>query len=197
MSGLELKIFIFVVIVFSSIIHEYFHAWSAFALGDKTAKEAGRLTLNPVPHIDLFGTIIIPLTLLLVAGAFIGWAKPVPYNPYNLKNQRWGKTIIALAGPGSNLFIALVIGLLIRFSIFPFLIVPFTFIAYVNIFLALFNLIPVPPLDGSKLLFSIFPRSEGRLAGSSIGLLIALFIGISFLPYLTSWIFLFFTGISA
>ncbi|TSD02005.1 MAG: peptidase M50, partial [Parcubacteria group bacterium Athens0714_24] len=126
-----------------------------------------------------------------------GWAKPVPYNPYNLKNQRWGKTIIALAGPGSNLFIALVIGLLIRFSIFPFLIVPFTFIAYVNIFLALFNLIPVPPLDGSKLLFSIFPKSEGRWAGSNIGLLIALFIGISFLPYLTNWIFLFFTGISA
>jgi Zn-dependent protease len=197
MNQLSSKLFIYVIIIFSAIIHEYFHAWAAYIQGDKTAKEQGRLTLNPIPHIDPLGTIIIPLILLITAGGFIGWAKPVPFNPYNLKNQKWGRTIVALAGPFSNLFIALALGLLIRISIFPLLIIPFSLIAYVNIFLALFNLIPIPPLDGSKLVFDIFPKWENVFKRSSWGIILAIFIGITVLPYLVSWIFFIFTGTPA
>ena len=194
MSGLESKIFIYIVIVFSAIIHEFSHAWAAYIQGDPTAKNEGRLTLNPIPHLDMWGTVIIPLFLLLFVGGFIGWAKPVPFNPYNLKNQKWGRTIVALAGPISNLVIALIFGLLIRFSVFSFLVIPFSFIVYINIFLALFNLIPIPPLDGSKLLFDAFPRLETMFGRSFIGIFIALFIGITFLPYLVQIIFTLFIG---
>jgi len=194
MSGLESKIFIYVVIVFSAIIHEFSHAWAAYISGDPTAKNEGRLTLNPIPHLDMWGTVIIPLFLLFFVNGFIGWAKPVPFNPYNLKNQKWGRTIVALAGPVSNLVIALIFGLLIRFSVFSFLVIPFSFIVYINIFLALFNLIPIPPLDGSKLLFDAFPRLETMFGRSFIGIFIALFIGITFLPYLARLIFLLFTS---
>lgn len=194
MSGLESKIFIYVIIVFSAIIHEFSHAWAAYASGDPTAKNEGRLTLNPIPHLDMLGTVIIPLFLLFFVNGFIGWAKPVPFNPYNLKNQKWGRTIVALAGPFSNFVIALIFGLLIRFSFFPFLLIPFSFIVYINIFLALFNLIPVPPLDGSKLLFDAFPRWEIMFGRSFVGIFIALFVGITFLPYLAKFIFLVFAG---
>ena len=194
MSGLESKIFIYIVIVFSAIIHEFSHAWAAYISGDSTAKNEGRLTLNPIPHLDMWGTVIIPLFLLFFVNGFIGWAKPVPFNPYNLKNQKWGRTIVALAGPVSNLVIALIFGLLIRFSVFSFLVIPFSFIVYINIFLALFNLIPIPPLDGSKLLFDAFPRLETMFGRSFIGIFIALFIGITFLPYLVQIIFTLFIG---
>ena len=194
MDNITNKIFLYIIIVFSSVIHEYFHAWAAFILGDKTAKEEGRMTLNPIPHLDLLGTVIIPLVLLLTMGGFIGWAKPVPINPYNFKNQKWGRTIVSLAGPFSNLFIALVLGLLIRFSVFPLLTPPFSFIVYINIFLAMFNLIPVPPLDGSKLIFDIFPKLENVFQRSYLGLFFALIIGVTILPYLANWIFLLFAG---
>jgi len=194
MSGIESKIFIYVIIVFSSIIHEYCHAWAAFAQGDHTAKDAGRLTLNPIPHLDLYGTVIIPLFFLFFINGFLGWAKPVPINPYNFKNQKWGLTLVSLAGPASNLFIALVLGLLIRFSAFPFLAMPFGLIVYINIFLALFNLIPMPPLDGSKLLFNKFPKFEEKFGKSFIGTFIALAIAITILPYIASFIFTIFTG---
>jgi Zn-dependent protease len=194
MQDLNIKLFIYIVIIFSSIIHEYFHAWAAFILGDKTAKDAGRLTLNPIPHIDPIGTIIIPFILLISVGGFIGWAKPVPYNPYNLKNQKWGRTIVALAGPVSNLFIALVLGIIIRLSLFPALVYPFSAIVFVNIFLALFNLIPVPPLDGSKLIFDLFPKSEALFQKTRWGIMFAVLIGITILPYEARWIFTVFVG---
>jgi len=194
MSSIELKIFIYAVIVFSAIIHEYCHAWAAYLQGDSTAKDEGRLTLNPIPHLDMIGTVIIPLFLLFFANSFIGWAKPVPFNPYNLKNQKWGRTIVALAGPASNLFVALIFGMLVRFSIFTFLHDPFGVIVYINIFLALFNLIPIPPLDGSKLLFDAFPRAEAAFAKSNIWLFVALIIGMVFLPYIANFIFIFFVG---
>ena len=194
MSSIESKIFLYIIIVFSAIIHEFFHAWSAYVQGDRTAKDAGRLTLNPIPHLDMLGTVIIPFLMLFFLGGFIGWAKPVPINPYNFKNQKWGITIVSLAGPASNLFIALVLGLLIRLSILPSLILPFGLIAYINIFLALFNLIPVPPLDGSKLLLDKFPKLEEKLSKSYIGIFIALIIGVTVLPYIASAIFLLFTG---
>lgn len=189
MSSIESKLFLYVVIIFSAIIHEYSHAWAAYASGDPTAKNEGRLTLNPIPHLEIMGTVIIPLFLLFFANSFIGWAKPVPINPYNFKNQKRGIIWVSLAGPASNLLIALVLGLLIRFSVFPFLVLPFGLIAYINIFLALFNLIPVPPLDGSKLLLNKFPRLEEKLGKSFLGIFIALIIAITILPYIAGFIF--------
>lgn len=194
MSSIESKIFLYVIIVFSSIIHEYCHAWAACAQGDFTAKNEKRLTLNPIPHLDMLGTVIIPLFLLFFANAFIGWAKPVPINPYNFKNQKWGIILVSLAGPASNLLIALILGLLIRFSVFPFLVLPFGLIVYINIFLALFNLIPVPPLDGSKLLLDRLPKLEEKFSRSYVGIFIALIIAITILPHIADFIFTIFTG---
>lgn len=151
-------IFPIVIFLFSVIIHEVSHGYAAYMQGDNTAKYAGRLTLNPIPHVDLFGSILLPLLLILGHSPMvIGWAKPVPFNPYNLKNQKWGEAIVALAGPLSNICIALVFGLLIRFGLFPSLIEPFGYIVFINLILAVFNLVPIPPLDGSKILFSILP----------------------------------------
>lgn len=164
-------IFYLIVLLFSVVIHEVSHGAIAYALGDSTAKHAGRLTLNPIPHIDPFGSIILPLILAIPAffGAptmIFGWARPVPYNPYNLKNQKWGPALVGAAGPGANIFLAISFGLAIRFlpafsGFSPEFIQTFagTFavIVFLNLGLAIFNLIPVPPLDGSKLLFAVLP----------------------------------------
>lgn len=159
-------IFPIIIFIFSVIIHEVSHGYVAYMQGDNTAKFAGRLTLNPIPHIDMFGSIILPL-LLIFSGSpmVIGWAKPVPFNPYNLRNQKWGEALVALAGPLSNIFIAVVFGLLIRFSVFPDLINPFIYIVFINLVLATFNLVPIPPLDGSKILFSVLPYSMNNVRG--------------------------------
>ncbi|MBU4284805.1 site-2 protease family protein [Patescibacteria group bacterium] len=194
MSSIESKLFLYIVIVFSAVIHEFSHAWAAYASGDPTAKNEGRLTLNPIPHLEMMGTVIIPLFLLFFANSFIGWAKPVPVNPYNFKNQKHGMMWVSLAGPGSNLLIALILGLFIRFSVFPFLSIPFGLIVYINIFLALFNLIPVPPLDGSKLLLNKFPHLEEKLGKSFLGIFIALIIAITILPHIAGFIFTLFVG---
>lgn len=157
-----LPVLAFVVLILSIIAHEVAHGYAANALGDPTARLAGRLTLNPLPHIDLMGSIVLPALLVFSHSPVIfGWAKPVPYNPYNLRNQRWGETLVALAGSATNIAIAAVFSLLIRF-------VP-TFapneaalslavqIAFINLFLGLFNLIPFPPLDGFAALRSALP----------------------------------------
>jgi Zn-dependent protease len=133
----------------------------AYKLGDNTAKYQGRLTLNPFKHLDLFGSVVLPTITYLSSGFIIGWAKPVPFNPYNLKNQRWGEALVALAGPASNLLIALFFGILIRFGLVfssSFLYIS-VLVIITNLVLAVFNLVPIPPLDGSKILFSIFPNS--------------------------------------
>ncbi len=112
---LALTIFSLLVLIFSVISHEVAHGYAASALGDPTARLAGRLTLNPLPHIDIMGSILIPAFLVLThAGFMLGWAKPVPYNPYNLKNQRWGEAIVGIAGVATNLFLAVVFGLIAR-----------------------------------------------------------------------------------
>ncbi len=167
MDELYLKIFLYLVIVLSAVFHEYAHSWMAYRLGDMTAKNAGRLTLNPLVHLDLFGTVLMPLFLLFTAGIFLGWAKPVPYNPFNLSDPKYGSLKVAIAGPFANLLIALVLGLFLRFFseyflatgiLSPIFLQFLGLIVYVNIFLALFNLLPFPPLDGSKVFADLFPR---------------------------------------
>ena len=161
MQGINVFFQIFI-LVFSVMIHEISHGLMALSFGDRTAEYEGRLTLNPLKHIDLFGSIVVPLMLWISgAGFMIGWAKPVPYNPYNLRNRRVGEMMVALAGPLSNLLVAVLFGLLIRFlPLSGPLLTIFVFIVLVNITLSMFNLVPVPPLDGSKILFSILPVGE-------------------------------------
>jgi Zn-dependent protease len=154
-------LFYFLIIVPSAIMHEYAHGWMADRLGDSTARYAGRLTLNPRAHIDLWGTVLMPLFLFFATnGSFLfAYAKPVPYNPYNLKDQKWGPVWVALAGPASNFILAALFGLAFQFlpysSISQFLLI----IVYANVMLGVFNLVPVPPLDGSKLLYAVLPDS--------------------------------------
>lgn len=154
-------LFYFLVIIPSAIFHEYMHGFVADQMGDPTARYAGRLTLNPIAHIDLWGTILLPLALYFASGGqfIFAYAKPVPYNPYNLKNQRTGPMWVAIAGPLANFFLALVFGLLFRFfpgsPMAPF----FSLIVFANVLLGVFNLVPIPPLDGSKVLFALLPAS--------------------------------------
>lgn len=154
-------IFIITALILSIVAHEAAHGYVANWLGDPTARLAGRLTLNPIAHIDLLGSIIVPGLLFFTnSGILFGWAKPVPYNPYNLKNQRWGEMFVAGAGPATNLLIAIAFGLLIRFVGLelstPFFLIA-GYIVRINIVLAFFNLIPLPPLDGSKVLVAFLP----------------------------------------
>lgn len=157
-------IFQIIILIFSVIIHEVSHGAMSLVFGDRTAQYEGRLTLNPIKHIDFFGSIVLPLLLVLTNASFvIGWAKPVPYNPYNLRNPKIAEPMVALAGPLSNIIVAVMFGLIIRFVLLlnPSLIslvTVFSYVVIINISLAIFNLVPIPPLDGSKILFSMFPN---------------------------------------
>lgn len=147
----------------SVVIHEVSHGYVAEYFGDQTARYAGRLTLNPLKHLDPFGSIFLPLILYISSGFAFGWAKPVPYNPNNLSNRKWGTIAVASAGVLANIFIAVIFGAIIRFSYGFSLGESFYFITssivIVNLALAIFNLVPIPPLDGSKILFSLLPSS--------------------------------------
>jgi Zn-dependent protease len=150
----------FCILILSIVAHEVAHGIAALWQGDPTAKYAGRLTLNPISHIDMVGSIIVPLICVVSgAGVVFGWAKPVPINPYNFRNQRWGEALVAAAGPFVNIVISLIFTALIRIQDFGD---QFTELAIgiivVNVVLAIFNLIPIPPLDGSKILFSVLPQ---------------------------------------
>jgi Zn-dependent protease len=193
-----------IILVFSIIVHEVAHGFMADWLGDPTARLQGRLTLNPIKHIDPVGSIIVPLITSL-SGFTFGWAKPVIYNPYNLKNKRQGEFLIALAGPASNLVIAAIFGFIIRLNFTSALeMTPFleicSYIVVINLVLAIFNLIPIPPLDGSKLLFAWLPNQYGKVRlmlemYAPIFILIVVFFLWGIISPIVSYAFSLFTGI--
>ena len=164
MQGVD-AIFYVAILIMSVVVHEVSHGYMAEYFGDDTARDMGRLTLNPIKHLDLYGSIILPLILVFLRSpVMLGWAKPVPYNPNNLRNKRWGTLAVAAAGVLANLFLAIVFGVIIRIaSTHQNIPAGFYFITsaivIVNLSLALFNLVPIPPLDGSKILFSFLPES--------------------------------------
>lgn len=192
---LDSAFFAFAILIFSIILHEVAHGYAASALGDPTARLAGRLTLNPLPHIDLIGSVLIPAFLVFTnAGILFGWAKPVPYNPFNLKNQRWGEAIVAAAGPLTNLLIAVIFTFVVRAAALG-MIPPeagtfAALVVFVNLFLGLFNLVPFPPFDGYTVLASVLPYKytmalrnfEQRIrAWGPMGLIVVLFVFVFFL----------------
>ena len=158
---MEISIFTIVILIISVIIHEVAHGYAANSLGDPTAKLAGRLSLNPVRHVDPVGSILVPAILVLTNSAFLfGWAKPVPYNPYNLKNQRWGEAIVGVAGVATNLVLAVLFALVARLAWsagMTDVAMLSAIVVSVNLSLGLFNLLPIPPLDGFTVLRGILP----------------------------------------
>lgn len=201
-----------VILVLSVIAHEVAHGYAANSLGDPTARLAGRLTLNPLPHIDLMGSIVLPALLVFTSSPILfGWAKPVPYNPFNLKNHRWGETLVAVAGSTTNILLAIIFGLIVRFS--PIIGLDATAvslaatIAFINLFLGLFNLIPFPPLDGFTVLRSALPwhlssglnRLEQKIRAAGVMslilfLIIFLYIFGTLFSNLVLWFFSILTG---
>jgi|SRR3989344_5070628 len=163
MQGVDV-IFGIIVLIMSVVVHEVSHGYIANNLGDPTARIAGRLTLNPIKHLDPVGSVLVPIFTYLIGGFIFGWAKPVPYNPYNLRGGKWGPALVAAAGPLSNFLLAIIFGIVLRI-VTPLSVIPeaalslIELIVLINIVLGIFNLIPIPPLDGSKVLFALLPPS--------------------------------------
>lgn len=190
-------IFLIIILIMSVVVHEVSHGYAALFFGDETARYQGRLTLNPLKHLDLTGSVIVPLLLIISKSGFVfGWAKPVPVNPYNFRNRKWAEPIVALAGPVSNISLAVIFGLMIRFgsnlellsSSFIHIV---SYVVIINLVLAIFNLMPIPPLDGSHLLFSVL---SDRYAGfketfQRLGFVFVLVFIVFFWPFLTRYIF--------
>ncbi|MBU1684443.1 site-2 protease family protein [Patescibacteria group bacterium] len=197
-------LFSLIIILFSAIIHEYMHAWMADYLGDSTAKKYGRLTLNPISHIDLWGSIIMPALIYFgTAGSFIfGYAKPVPFNPDNLLDKKYGAAKVAAAGPCANFVTALLFGLLLRFNFAPnpIFITLMAIIIQINLVLMIFNLLPIPPLDGSKIIMPFLPNHwktkfiEFEQYGM-LFLLIFIMLGFSIITPIIRFLFFLITGI--
>lgn len=210
LNSLILIGFFIVILIYSIIIHEVMHGYVALWLGDSTAKYAGRLNFNPFKHIDIWGSIIVPIFMFVTTGFAFGWAKPVPYNPYNLRNQKWGPALVALGGPASNILLALTAAVMAKIIVIPasvklaviigvkttswqqissavsgslgsIFFAILMIIIFWNVILAFFNLIPFPPLDGSKLLFAIFPiRQELMIMFEQYGFMLLLLFMIIF-----------------
>lgn len=194
-------IFQLIILLFSVIIHEVSHGTMAKQLGDDTAERMGRLTLNPLAHLDFFGSFLMPLLLYFTtSGRFVfGWAKPVPYNPLNLKHPRRDTALVAFAGPMANLLLALTLGLIIRLNFLPENLVYYlAYIVLINISLAIFNLVPLPPLDGSKIFLYFFPSQKLEFFLLQYGNLLLIFFlifGWQLIQPLISILFLLFTGL--
>jgi len=196
-------VFIVIIYFFSIVIHEVAHGAAAYMLGDPTAKNAGRLTLNPLPHIDPFGTVLLPLVMALPAffsarPLIFGWARPVPFNPMFFKNIRRGTFLVSIAGVSANLSLAIIFSVFLRFLdpllsgylsavMIQSLATVFSTVVIANLVLGIFNLFPIPPLDGSRVLFSLLPdrftKLQMMLEQYGLFLLIALIV---FLPGLLS-----------
>ena len=198
-------IFQLITLILSVVVHEVSHGLIAYRLGDNTAKDMGRLTLNPIKHLDFFGSFLFPLTLFLFGSPILfGWAKPVPYNPYNLKDPQKGGGLIAAAGPASNLAVAVVFGVILKIFSATGLITPpailfLQIIILVNVSLAIFNLVPIPPLDGSKILFAFLPPRymKAQIFLERYGfllLLLFIFFGIRLIQPIVSKLFMFLVG---
>ncbi len=191
---------IIAVLIFSIVCHEVAHGWTAYKFGDPTAKYAGRITLNPIPHIDLFGSIIVPGLLLMTGAPVLAWAKPVPVDFGQLRPRRLGMFCVSIAGVAVNLAIALVASLLIRWGynfLGPVLLNVLLMLVMINVLLAIFNLVPIPPLDGSRLLTLWLPEHISmRIESMSLFFFIALIMLISYLPIwpLVQWIVCLLTG---
>ncbi|HPP64961.1 MAG TPA: site-2 protease family protein [Candidatus Paceibacterota bacterium] len=190
-----------IILLFSVMIHEVSHGTMAKELGDDTAEKMGRLTLNPLAHLDFFGSFLMPLLLYFATGGkfVFGWAKPVPYNPLNLKHPRRDTALLAFAGPMANLLLALVLGVIIRLNFLPENLVYYlAYIVLINIGLAIFNLVPLPPLDGSKILLYFFPSQKLEIFLLQYGnLLLILFLifGWGLIQPLISILFRLFIGL--
>jgi len=184
--------------IIALVIHEFFHAFSADRLGDPTAKLMGRLTLNPIVHFDLIGTLL-PLFLIITRSPFVfGWGKPVIINPHNFKNPKLDNITVSLAGPMSNFAVAVIFGLLIRFIDLPIgLQYLFASIMIINLVFMVFNLIPIPPLDGSKIL-SLFISDRAYLVLQQFGifLLLIFIMFVNFMPVISRIISFFFVIIT-
>lgn len=171
-----------IVLIFSAILHEVAHGFVAERFGDPTARLAGRLTLNPIKHIDPFMSILLPLLLILSGSPVVfGAAKPVPIDPFNLKEGRKDVALVALSGPLTNILIAVLASFLIKLSVSSALYPLLLTIVQINLLLAIFNLLPIPPLDGSKVFALLLPQREASiyLSLGSIGMIIIFFLLIS------------------
>jgi Zn-dependent protease len=211
MSILLYIIFSITVLIISVVVHEVAHGAAAASQGDMTAKYAGRLTLNPLKHLDFFGSFLLPLTLFLIAlrtgfGIVLGYAKPVPVNPYNFRDRKWGQLKVAVAGVAANFGLALIFGLVIRF--WPNISNPISnnfndllyLIVQTNLGLAVFNLMPIPPLDGSHILLNLLPSSQEnfKIFLQNNSLFLMLFFLFFLLPYISpivSFLFYLITGV--
>jgi len=202
-----ITIFSLIVLLFSVVVHELAHGSVAYSLGDPTAKYEGRLTLNPLKHLDPFGSVVLPLLMLFITagqGPIFGWAKPVPINPYNFKDQKWGSLKVAIVGPAVNFLIAIIFGLLIRFLNLPYDL-PFiqllSIVVFYNFLLAIFNLLPIPPLDGSWILFNLIPENaiKFKMFMQQYGMFILIFLiffgGLQGLNFVVDYLFRLVTGI--
>jgi Zn-dependent protease len=161
-------------------VHEFAHGWTADRLGDPTARYAGRLTLNPVAHADPIGTILLPILLIATGSRFIfGWAKPVPINPYHFRDRRRGLVLVSVAGPLANVVTAVIAAVLLGFWGFSSQVLAEILVTmiWINMILAVFNLIPVPPLDGSKILAGLLPgRQEWLIRFEQYGMIILILL---------------------